>query len=101
MGAGLRAAPWALKFPCAVRIPRSIIAFHEFCAVRQNDAERLVFQIVFQLLRPGGMTQLGKRLRLDLANTLTCYAKFATNFLERTRMPVFQAETQGNNLALT
>ena len=47
------------------------------------------------------MAQLGQRLGLDLTNTLTRNAKFATNFLERTRMTVNKAKAKLNNLALT
>ena len=45
------------------------------------------------------MTQLCKRLALDLADTLARDAELATDLLERARMAVLQAEAQADDLA--
>ena len=48
-----------------------------------------------------GMTELAKRLRLDLTDTLTRNVKLLTNLLKRTGTTVVKAEAQLDNVCLT
>ena len=59
-----------------------------------------VLEIILELARTAGVTQLGQRLGLDLADALARHAKLASNLLERTGMTVLKAKTQLDNLAL-
>ena len=57
-----------------------------------KHANLVILEIVLELARAAGVTQLGKRLGLDLADTLTRDAELATDLLERTGMTVDQPE---------
>lgn len=47
------------------------------------------------------MAQFGKRLALDLTNTLTRNTKLATNLFKRSGVTIFQSKAKLNYFALT
>src|SRR6266496_1090033 len=59
-----------------------------------------LFEVVAELLAPGGMAQLRQRLRLDLPDPLPRHPKLPTNLLQRPRVAIRQPEPQLNNLLL-
>src|SRR6266536_3022469 len=59
-----------------------------------------LFEVVAELLAPGGMAQLRQRLRLDLPDPLPRHPKLPTNLLQRPRVAIRQPKPQLNNLLL-
>src|SRR6266516_1942440 len=59
-----------------------------------------LFEVVAELLAPGGMAQLRQRLRLDLPDPLPHHPKLPTNLLQRPRVAIRQPKPQLNNLLL-
>ena len=64
------------------------------------DNRSLGLEELAQPLRALRMAQLGERLCLDLADSLTCDAELAAHFLERLRLTPVEAEPQSDDLLL-
>ena len=59
-----------------------------------------LFEVVAQTLRAGGVTQLGERLRLDLADALPGDAELLADLFERAHLPVVEPEAEPHDLPL-
>src|SRR4051794_30774455 len=59
-----------------------------------------LLQVVAQLLRARGVTQLAQGLRFDLADALAGYVELAAYFLEGAAAAIFEAEAQLQHFAL-
>src|SRR5438270_11332231 len=88
--------PWSLRASCRKSDDSTVTTPDADCtrASESGATERLFVEVVAQLLRARGMTQLRQRLRLDLPDPLSGDAELLADFFQRSGMSIGEAEAQ-------